>query len=80
VPKDEFHFRLILILLQVFVRILVGGSLFIAGAVLGVILLQMYSFLFWVPPPLLFLTIVTKRFYSTVFLLGVLLPLLGGIH
>ena len=40
-PRDSCHFNLIWILIQLFVKFLVGGSLFLLGGVVGA-LLQVY--------------------------------------
>src|SRR2546430_2007163 len=78
VPKDPFHLNLIWILLRLWVKFVLGGGSLIIGMVVGV-LLVLYHIPFWVPVPLLVGAIVTRRFYFSVFLLGLLLPLLGEV-
>jgi hypothetical protein len=78
-PRDEFHFRLILILLQVFVKFVLGGLSLITGVVTGAVLGQLTNIPIWGPLPFLILTMMSRRPYSSLFMLGVLMALLGGV-
>jgi hypothetical protein len=78
-PEDQFHLNLIWILLRFWVKFVLGGGTLIVGMVVGVVLLVFYRIPFWVPVPLLVWAIVTRRFYSTIFLLGLVFPLLGQL-
>jgi hypothetical protein len=78
-PRDSCHFNLIWILIQLFVRFLVGGSLFLLGGVVGALLQVYWGTPFWIPVPLLILALLGKRIYCSALLLGIQVTLLGEI-
>jgi hypothetical protein len=77
--EDQFHLNLIWILLRFWVKFVLGGLSLIAGVVVGAVLFEFYRIPFWAPIPILILCIVTRKAYSLLLILGVLLGLLGGI-
>jgi len=77
--RDPFHLNLIWILLQVWVKFILGGLSLIAGVVIGSVLFEFYIIPFWAPIPILILCMVTRKAYPILIMLGVLLGLLGGV-
>ena len=77
--RDPFHLNLIWILLQVWVKFILGGLSLIAGVVIGAVLFEFYIIPFWAPIPILILCMVTRKAYPILIMLGVLLGLLGGV-
>jgi hypothetical protein len=78
-PEDQFHLRIIWILLRFWVKFVLGGLSLISGVVAGAVLFEFYRIPFWAPIPVLIPCIVTRKAYSILFMLGVLLGLLGGV-
>ena len=76
---DPFHFNLIWILLQIWVKFVLGGLSLIAGVVVGAVLFEFYRIPFWASIPILILCIMTRKAYPILIMLGVLLGLLGGV-
>jgi len=74
-----YIFNIILILLKLFVRLLLSGGSFIAGAVLGILIQVYWGVPFWIPIPLLILALMGKRMYSAALLLGIEIALLSEI-
>jgi len=78
-PRDQFHFRLIWILLRFWVKFVLGGLSLIAGVVVGAVIFEFYRIPFWAPIPVLILCMMTRKAYPILIMLGVLLGLLGGV-
>ena len=76
---DPFHFNLIWILLQIWVKFVLGGLSLIAGVVVGAVLFEFYRIPLWAPIPFLMICLVTKKAYPILLMFGVLLGLLGGV-
>src|SRR6267143_1755777 len=78
-PEDQYHLNIIWILLRIYWRLLVSGTCFLIGAVLGILLQVYWGIPYWIPVPLLILALLGKRYYSSVFLVGLVFPLLGQL-
>jgi len=71
-------FNIVLMLLEIFVRLVFVFLCMLAGTVLGV-MATVSGVPFWIPMALLVPLLLSKRFYLSLFMVGILLPTLSQV-